>query len=68
MAKKKLSLKEWIDKEGASSLATKLGVNTSTIGHWRTGHSLPSDKQKRLIKRITRGRVGYEQIIDGVSK
>lgn len=62
--KRKISLRDWIDREGATKLAQKLGVEVSTVRHWRRGHCLPSDTQKRAIKRISKGEVSYDSIID----
>ena len=62
--KNKISLKDWIEREGASKIAEKLGVEVSTVRHWRTGHCLPSDKQKRAIKKESKGAVSYDSIID----
>lgn len=63
--KNKISLRDWIDREGAATLAEKLKVEVSTVRHWKSGHCLPSDKQKRAIKRLSKGEVTYDSMIDG---
>lgn len=56
---------DWIDKKTPVYVAKVLGVNVSTVSHWRNGHCYPRVEQMRTIKKLTRGAVGYEQIIDG---
>jgi DNA-binding transcriptional regulator YdaS (Cro superfamily) len=60
-----MTLKKWIEKNGAPEIARLLGVLPATVNYWRRGESYPRVEQMREIKKITRGAVGYEQIIDG---
>ena len=62
--KSRISLRDWIDREGAGKLAAKLNVKASTVRHWKNGHCLPSDKQKRAIKKLSKGEVTYDSMID----
>ena len=60
-----MSLKTWIRKTGTRQVAELLGVETATVRYWRRGESWPRIEQMRKIKRITKGVVGYEQMIEG---
>lgn len=62
---KKLTFKEWINKHGTREIAKMLDVDPSAVRHWRDGFCYPTVKKMRIIKKITRGRIGYNQIIDG---
>jgi len=62
--KTKISLKDWIDREGVATLAKKFGVNESTVRHWRRGHCLPKAEQMREIKKLSNGAVTYDTMID----
>lgn len=57
--------KAWIDEKGTEEISLKLGVDPSTVRHWRLGNCYPRVEQMRIIKKITKGEIGYEQIIDG---
>jgi len=61
---KKISLKAWIDKVGATKIAEALSVEVSTVRHWRSGHCLPQTKQMRAIRKLSNGQVTYENMID----
>ncbi len=70
MAKRKnmrgnLTLTEWISNNGVANVAKLLKVETATVRYWHRGDGLPKDSQKRLIKKVTKGLVNYDGIIDG---
>lgn len=56
---------DWIDENGAPSLSKQLKVDRATVRCWRRLESYPSVKLMRKIKKLSRGVIGYEQIIDG---
>jgi len=62
--KQKISLKNWIDQEGVHKIAHILKVEESTVRHWRRGHCLPRTEQMRTIRKLSKGLVTYETIID----
>jgi hypothetical protein len=64
---KAISLSEWINEKGVETVAGLLGVDPSTVRHWRRGHCYPRVDQMREIKRLSKGLVGYDEIIDGAS-
>jgi hypothetical protein len=64
MARKKSSLARWIDSVGADKLAKIFKVNLSTVGHWRSGHCLPRSHQMFRIKRLTKGVLTCDTMID----
>lgn len=63
---KPITFKEWIQVEGPKNLSEKLDVQVTTVRHWRTGHCLPRVDQMMQIKKLTKGKISYEQIIEGV--
>jgi DNA-binding XRE family transcriptional regulator len=63
--KRKIGFKDYIRSVGQDNLAKTLGVSPSTVGHWLTGHCLPSDEMKRQIVKLSKGAVTYQCIIDG---
>lgn len=64
--KNQITFKEWISEEGPGKLSELLDVQVTTVRHWRTGHCLPRVDQMKQIKKLTKGRIGYAEIIDGV--
>lgn len=64
MAKQNVSLRDWINANGVQAIAELLGVEDSAVRHWRRGHCLPRAEQMREIKRVSKGQVSYESMID----
>lgn len=62
--RKKLTFHTWIQDEGIDSVAKLLGVTPGTVSHWRRGHCYPRVEQMRMIKEVTKGKIGYDDIID----
>lgn len=62
--KSKISLRDWINQEGVSKIAEQLCVEQSTVRHWRSGHCLPKAQQMREIKKLSKGQVTYDVMID----
>lgn len=58
------SFTEWIDSVGIEVLAAHLKVHPMTVRYWRAGRCDPKVDHMRRIKKLSRGLVGYEQIID----
>jgi len=50
--------RRWIKKRGVSKVAKELGVNTMTVYYWLNKRSLPSDKNKKKLIKISRGAIG----------
>lgn len=65
MKKGRYLFKDWIADYGRVPLAKKLNVHPSNISHWISGLCYPKVRQMKALKRISRGRIGYEQILDG---
>jgi len=63
--RKPLTLVDWINETGVLKVSKLLSVEQSTVRHWRCGHCLPRTDQMRAIKKLSHGRVGYDEIIDG---
>jgi hypothetical protein len=59
-----LSFEDWIDHIGVDELALILDVTRATVLHWRAGRCDPRVDHMRRIKKMTRGVMGYEQMID----
>ncbi len=60
-----ISFSEWIERTGVIEVAKLLDVDPSTVRHWRLCNSYPRTDQMRIIKKKTKGLIGYDQIIDG---
>lgn len=59
-----LSFRAWIDAQGVENLARKLRVTKVTIWNWRKGHCWPLVPQMKRIRKLSRGAISYEAIID----
>lgn len=65
MAKKpRITFEQWIDDLGIEEVAGLLKVHICTVYHWRAGRADPRVHHMRYIKKITKGKIGYEQMID----
>jgi hypothetical protein len=62
---KKMSFASWIKKEGAVSLASRLGVTKSVVYMWATYASLPRRKHMIAMKKMSKGAITYDSIIEG---
>lgn len=58
---KSISIKEWIEAEGVSTIAKALGVTISCVGHWKRGLVLPDTRQFRKILKLTDNRVSIDK-------
>lgn len=67
MSRKSTFIK-WIDQVGKSNLAEKLGVDPSAVTHWVKGRNRPSVEQMKKIRELSGGLIGFEEIIEGVSR
>ncbi len=65
MKSKRLSLNTWIDQTGQTAVAKLLGISPMTVHYWRRGLTSPKVTQMRRIVKLTKGAVGYAEIIDG---
>lgn len=59
-----MTFNEWIDARGVEEVARLLDVSVSTVRHWRVGHVFPQVAQMIQIKKLSRGVIGYDAIID----
>lgn len=51
---------------GAPSLTRKLKVSRMTVYNWKNGKSYPEVTQMKRIKKLAKGVVTYEMMIDRV--
>lgn len=65
---RKTAFVKWIDEVGKSNLASKLGIDPSAVTHWVKGRNRPSVQQMKKIKELSKGRIGFEEMIDGVRR
>jgi len=59
------SFEDWIKELGENRVAKLLKVSSMTVYHWKRGNALPTARKMKLIKYITKGKIGYDQIIEG---
>lgn len=64
MGVKTMTLKEWINERGTEKVAQLLNVNQSTVRHWRLGNNIPRPEQMKEIKRLSKGQVTYDEMIE----
>lgn len=65
MSKLDTSFRDWINEHGPVKLSKLLKTTDSTIRHWRLANTLPRPWQMKRIKELTKGRISYEEIIEG---
>lgn len=59
-----ITLSDYIEEVGIDHLARVLKIHRNTVRYWKIRHCYPRVPQMRKIKRLSRGRCGYEQMID----
>lgn len=64
----KITFDEWVEEVGVEAIASQLGVSLATVRHWKYGIADPRVDQMRRIKKLTKGLIGYDQIIDRPSR
>lgn len=64
VVKKENVFNDWVAQEGIEKVAARLNVKRTTVVNWQSGICDPRVCQMRVIKRITKGAVGYDNIID----
>lgn len=55
---------EWVDSIGIEVLALKLKISTQSVKNWRRGISDPKVDHMREMRRLSRGAITYDVIID----
>ena len=58
------SFDRWVDSLGRNEVARLLGLRPLTVWHWRAHKNYPKVEHMQKIKRLTKGRVTYDMIID----
>ncbi len=64
---KRISFAEWIDREGVDRLAKRLKINRFTVLHWRAGRHHPRVDQMRVLKKLSKGQLSYDDIIESTN-
>lgn len=64
LSKNENTFNEWIQTTGVNVIAKKLRTGRTTVENWLSGKCDPRVIQMREIKRITKGVIGYDEIID----
>ena len=59
-----MSLKDWIKKKGAIEVARLMNCDKAGVYKWGRGHCLPKSSQMYRIKRLTKGAVTYDSMIE----
>lgn len=59
-----MTFEEWIDQVTIRGVAHKLNLHEMTVTNWRSGRNDPKVDHMRRIKRLTKGVIGYDQMID----
>lgn len=61
---RKLSLNEWIEKMGRTYVARELEVERASVCHWIKGKALPRTHQMIKIKKLSRGAVTIDRMVE----
>ncbi len=61
---KRITFDAWLDEMGAVWVARKLKVHPHAVRLWRRKHNDPRVDHMRRIKRLTKGVITYEMMID----
>ena len=64
LSKNKNAFLEWVQTLGVEQVAHRLKTHPSTVSNWLKLRCEPRVIQIKEIKRITKGRVSYDDIID----
>ncbi len=62
--KNKTTFSEWIGRVGIQTLTSQMSVTETTVQNWKAGRCYPRVHQMRQIKRLSRGIITYDKIID----
>jgi transcriptional regulator with XRE-family HTH domain len=54
----------WVNEYGKEELAKELGIDRSTLDHWIARRHEPRTPQIQRLKKMSRGKLTYEDIID----
>lgn len=63
--RQKSAFKQWIKDFGAERLAKRLQISRPAVRHWETGRGLPAPCHMRTIRKLSKGQITYDLIIDG---
>lgn len=61
---KQMMLNEWIEKEGAATVAKLLKITEGAVRHWRRGWVLPDSRQMAKIRKFSHGQVSIDLTLD----
>ena len=59
-----MTLPQYIDKIGSGKLATRLGVDESTVSKWKTWAGVPGPENAYKIVNLSMGIITYEDIYE----
>lgn len=55
-------LKDWIEGQGATTIAYRLGVTESAVHSWRTGIRRPKPEHAKALICLSEGQITWEDI------
>lgn len=59
-----VTLKDWLDSKRAKDLAKEMDVQLASIYQWKSGRHLPCVEEMRKIKKLSKGKVSYDIMIE----
>lgn len=59
----KLTLSQWIEKEGVEAVASILKVTPAAVRHWRRGWVLPNTELMKKIQLVSKGVVSFDKTL-----
>jgi hypothetical protein len=55
---------QWVNEYGKEELTTELGIDRSTLDHWIARRHEPRIPHIQRLKKLSRGKLTYDDIID----
>lgn len=63
MVESKSDFKHWIKNFGTRKLSEKLNIDQSTVRYWSSGKTIPNDKNKRKLIKLSNNKIRFGEII-----
>jgi hypothetical protein len=63
-APSKVSFRSWIESYGEEKLAERFEVTGVTIRNWKMGYVFPRPEHMREIRKLSKGLITYDIILD----
>ena len=62
-----MKFQNWIEKKGIDNVARLLKLHRTTVWKWLRGKNAPTRKHMEAIKKLSKGRITYKDILESFS-